>query len=629
MAQLWRHHPKLAQRIDELPIDASLEVQPSKKGPVTALVTTTDGRTLFLHSRYDPQREALDFCKTLDKNEAGCIILAGLALGYHLKALFEVFGQEMVIFVCEPDLITVKTALEHTDLSKELATGRVEILTQLEKDALHERLGRHSTVLMLGTIFAAPPVSREHNAPFHTACRQTIMDYAAFAKTSLITLVRNAEITCRNIANNLPTYLSTPPPDAIRRRFAGCPAILVAAGPSLVKNVDQLRPLQDKAVLITAQTTLRLLLGKGIKPHFVTSLDFSELSRQFFEAVDIPDDLVLVAEPKASWHVIDTFRGTPAMAGNRVIMLDNEFAHRCVGEGLAKRSPIEAGATVMHLAFYLAQWLGCDPIIFVGQDLGFSGHCYYAPGLPIHRAWQSELGRYGTLEIKEWERIIRQRPILRRIKDIAGRAIYTDEQMFSYLEQFERDFAKATARIIDATEGGARKAGTEVMPLREAAAQFCREPIAASRFDYLQAEWYNPAKLEPAREAMADRREQLQAFRKLCRETRDVLEELEGLLGDRQRFNKRIVRVDELRTLVQQHELIFRMVRDVSQLGELQKFAADRQIAGDSNSGRTGAERRLRRDTRFMESLLQGCDSLGSILDQALARFDEAREAGE
>lgn len=649
MTRLWRHDPRLALAIDEVPPDASLAVTPSKRGPMTAVIAAEDGRKLFLHSRYDPEQEARDFCKGLGKNEAYCIILSGLGLGYHIKALFETFGDEIVVVVTEPDLVVIKTALEHTDLTREFDTGRIEILTSLAKNSLHERLGRHGTMLMLGTLFAVPPVARDHNVDFHHACRQAITDYAAFAKMSLLTLVRNAAITCRNIANNLPTYVCTPAADLLRRAFAGCPAILVAAGPSLAKNIDQLAALQDKAVLIAAQTTLRLLLSRGIKPHFVTSLDFSDLSKQFFEAVQVPDDLVLVAEPKASWHVVDAFRGTPAMAGHRIILLDNEFAHRCLGEALAKRTPMEAGATVMHLAFYLAQWLGCDPIILVGQDLAFGGHCYYTPGVAIHRAWRPELGRYCTLEMKEWMRIIRQREILRKVKDIDGRDVFTDEQMFTYLQQFERDFARSAARIIDATEGGARKAGAAVMSLADAAGRYCREPLDPTKFDYLRRSWYDPARLDPARQGMATRRKELDAFRALCVETRDILAELSGLLDSPKEFNRRIVRVDELRTLVQQQGAIFRMVRDVSQLGELQKFAADRRLAidlgrmkGDAAASpnspkrpteaattKLRAERQLQRDKRLVESLLEGCDELEKILDEAIARFDLAMKASD
>ncbi len=681
MRRLWRHDPELAQRIDEVPIDASLALQPTKAGPPTASVTTEDGRTLLLHSRYDPFHEAREFCASLQTDDAACVVLSGLGLGYHPRALIEHFGKETIIIICEPDLVALKTALETTDLAEAVGSGQIEFITSLDKAALHQRLSRHSASMMLGTVFAVPPVARDHNAAFHAACRDAITDFAAYAKVSLTTLVRNAAITCRNVANNLPTYVATPPPDLLRNRFSGYPAILVAAGPSLSKNVHLLQGLGDKAVIIAAQTTLRPLLERGIRPHFVTSLDFSDLSRQFFEGLDVPEEVVLVAEPKASWQVIDAFRcsavpsaeatatsapaisrchmggdGAPAIswchtmqdsapadsrchtdegaapadsqchkdeALRRVILLDNPFARRCVGDELARRASMEAGATVMHLAFYLAQWLACNPIIFIGQDLAFGGHCYYAPGVAMHRAWAPELGRYCTLEMKEWERIARQRRTLRKVPDIDGRPIYTDEQMFTYLQQFERDFAGCSAQVIDATEGGARKTGAASMRLADAIAEHCRRPIPPPCFDYLRAAWFDPSRLRPARKALAARLEELTAFRDLCAETRTQLEELTGLVETPAEFNRRIARVDELRTVVQQHELIYRMVRDVSQLAELQKIAADRRITVDEATGKHRARRQLQRDRRFMEALLQGCDELQRILDDSLARFDD------
>lgn len=627
MRQLWRQNPRLAQRVDEVPMETTLDVVASKTGPATARVRTTDERTLYLHSRYDPRREAAEFCESLDKSDATLFVLSGLGLGYHVKALGKVFGDQIVIIVTEPDLVTIKTCLEHTDLSNELATGRVLFVTELDKAALHEQLGRHSTMLMLGTCFVVPPVARDHQADFHNACRKAITDYAAFARMSLVTLVKNSAITCRNVANNLPTYVSTPSIDILRRRFSGCPAILVAAGPSLARNIDQLTTLQDRAVIIAAQTTLRPLLARGIRPHFATSLDFSNLSRQFFEGVDLPEDLVLIAEPKASCNVVDTFRGTAALAGRRAILLDNDFAHLCLGDDLARRTPLEAGATVMHLAFYLACWLGCDPVIFVGQDLGFTGHCYYTPGVAMHRAWRPELGRFGTLEMKEWERIARHRPILRKMTDVFGRDIYSDDQMFTYLQQFERDFARSAVEVIDATEGGVRKSGACVRSLSETADRYCRQTIPSSCWSFLKRAWYDTSRTAAARTVLAERRDELETFRSLCLETRDVLNELETKVADPAAFNRRMVRVDELRTMAQAHGIVFRMVGSVSQLGELQKFSADRRIVMDGVRGADRARRQLQRDRRFIDALLNGCDELAAILDESLRRFDQAMEA--
>ena len=44
----------------------------------------------------------------------------------------------------------------------------------------------------------------------------------------------------------------------------------------------------------------------------------------------------------------------------------------------------------------------------------------------------------------------------------------------------------------------------------------------------------------------------------------------------------------------------------------------------DEVVGRSKARRQLQRDLRFIESLLEGCDRLESIFDEALDRFDNA-----
>ncbi len=620
MRQLWRSDPQLAWAVDQLPFDASLNVIESRKGPPTASVMTDDCRTLFLHSKYDPQREAADLCKQLDAERAACVVLNGFGLGHAIKAIHEQLGNDTVVFVTEPDLVTIKTALEEVDLARELATGHVRIITRLDKDYLHDTLTPYSTQLMLGTVFAVPTVARDHHAVFHEQARQAILDYASFAKMSLTTLVRNAEVTCRNIANNLPTYITTPPPDLLKGACKGMPSVLVAAGPSLRKNIAQLADLRDKAIIIAAQTTLRPLLERNIVPHFVTTLDFSDLSKHFFEGLRIPEEVILVAEPKASWAVIDAFRaavdGTP-----RVVMLDNKFARHCLGDRLAGRARIEPGATVMHLAFYLAQWLGCDPIAFIGQDLSFGDHTYYAPGVEMHRTWQPELGRFCTLEMKEWERIARHRPILRQVEGIDGTTIYTDEQMHTYLQQFERDFARAPQTVIDATEGGARKHGADTMTLAGASAKW-QSSAADWSTPLTRYTWANLALVPDAIRALNERLTSLDQFEALCRDTESILIELEDLIERPDVFNRRIARVDELRTLVQMQGLIFRMVRDVSQQAELQKISSDRRLSKDAPDDAVRAHRQLRRDRSFIESMLDGCTRLRRILQDAVERFD-------
>src|ERR1051325_4759662 len=104
--------------------------------------------------------------------------------------------------------------------------------------------------------------------------------------------------------------------------------------------------------------------------------------------------------------------------------------------------------------------------------------------------------------------------------------------MFTYLEQFERDFAKAPQAVIDASEGGVRKAGTRVMSLADAAGQCCTASCDARALISPAGEWDSPGKLAPGREAIESRLASLTEFRQLCQETRGLLVELQGLVKD-------------------------------------------------------------------------------------------------
>lgn len=620
MAGLWRHDAKLAVQIDALPDDALLPVKQSKSGPATVAVETAQGRKIWLHSRYDPRDEARKFVENVDVSDAFCFVVGGFGMGHHIRALFDRLLGDALILITEPNLALIRTALQHVDLSEALHSGRCVILTEDVTSQLHEKLKPHQTLMMLGTQIVAHPASQQLAGEFHGTLRQMITDYASYCRMTLVTLVANSRITATNVAQNLPTYVSTSPIDDLRGRFKGYPAVVVAAGPSLHRNIDLLSELTDRAVICSVQTTYKTLLKRGIVPDFVTSLDYHEMSRRFFEGIEDPGGTCLVAEPKATWHVVDTFQGP-------VSLLYNEFAEQCLGKDLAGRSGLPAGTTVAHLAFYLAQHLGCDPIVFVGQDLAFTDNSYYAPGVPTHDIWRVELNRFNAIETKEWERIIRSRSVLRKVPDIHGQEIYTDEQMFTYMQQFESDFVTASARIIDASEGGAIKRGAEPMTLAEVAERFCGRIIPAELRGYRhEPPRRDRSRLDQARERLVKRRDDLVAFRDLCRKTLDLLEKLTELTDRKSEFNRTVAKVDEMRAAVRNHQDIYKMVSTVSQLAELRRFTADRKIHADDPSGLDRANRQLARDVDFIKHLLSGCDVLDDILAGSIERFDQAIE---
>ncbi len=619
MAALWRTDPSLAQQLDDLP-DSLLEtLTPSKVGPFTLAVTAADGRVVWLHSRYDPIKQANQFAQSVDL-EKPTVILTGLGLGYPAEAIWLRTRGRSLLIVLEPDLAMIFRALHCSDLAKPIGDGRVVFLTSDDVERLHGRLEPQNLLLMAGTQFVPFDPGLQLAGEFHKRMSQKITDFVAYMNMSTRTAFGNARITALNVANNLPAYLATPPIDILRNRFAGFPGVLIAAGPSLRKHLHMLPGLRGRAVTCCVQTLFKTLLAREIIPDFVVSLDYSEVSKRYFEGIEDFRDVHLVVEPKATHHVVDVY-------GGPLSLLDNAFARMCLGDDLAARGGLRAGATVAHLAFYLLEYLGCNPIILVGQDLGFSDGMYYTPGVAVHEVWQGELNRYNTLEMMEWQRVIRHRKILHPAIDTNGHAIYTDDQMLTYLQQFERDFAVSPATVIDATEGGMPKRATQRMTFADAIERFCQRPIPPEALEYRQrVRWHDASRLVEGRKRVLERIEQLDGFLRMCRQTGQDLQELDKALDrNTAAFNRLIAKADRARVRAHKDQAIMRMVSDLAQLAEYRRLTADRLLEGQEDLGEIErAHRQLQRDMAYNQGMVEAGDNLREALQTAVKRFDAA-----
>lgn len=614
LAALYQRDQVLAAALDALPFGQARALEVARDGNATVRLVADEGREVYAHSRYRPREEAGKFVEQLPATENPTFVVSGMGLGYHLLEFERRYDRPLLIVV-EEDLGLIKSALCLHDFSGLITGGRLVFLTRADNNLLHARLGTCNADLLLGMQFVTLPHARRCRVRFHEQMRRLLTDFVSVARLQIVTLLKNARITFKNVAFNLPSYLANPGIETLRDRAAGYPAIIVAAGPSLARNVDQLGSLRERAVLIAVQTVLKLLHALGLTPHFVTSLDFHEVSAEFFRGFRIGDDCTLVAEPKATWHVPDGFAG-----GKRV--LHHRFYDTLLQEHAPQRGGLRPGTTVAHLAFYLAQHLGCDPIIFVGQDLAFSEGMFYMPGSPIEQAWQPELNRFQTVEMKQWERIVRNRPILRTVKDIHGRDTYTDDLLFTYAEQFKNDFATSPQRIIQATEGGLPLSGVEVMPLREAARRHCDRRLPPDLFSVASDSSVDQLK-QLACVALEQRIKELKHAQEIAGEMSGLLEKLETLVEQPGEFNRLIARVDALRTLIHKYPEMYRLVIDVSATAELRRYTADRRIGDPQTETAETARQRLRRDRDFVESFIDSCEFVARVLPETLERVRE------
>ncbi len=613
LAQLRRTEPELCQRLLDQP-PASLQWAASNAGPLWATIDH-QGRQLALASRYDPIAEAEKLASSVDHTKHGGIVVLGLGLGYHVAHIARHMGNNSLLVVFEPNLALLRAVLERIDHTAWLGRPNVVLADDhMDRAALLGRVEYFSAMMMQGIALVTHPPSRQMHAEALKQFGQMVTEALSYCRTHVATAIVNATRTYRNLALNLPYYVAGASTDDLYEAARGYPAVCVGAGPSLVKNVDLLTDpaVRQNVVVITAQTTLKPLLARGIRPDFVTALDYHEISRRFYEGLPDLPDVTLVAEPLANPAILDSYPGP-------IRVTNHKFLDGLLGALAQPRIPVPYGATVAHLSFYVAQHLGCDPIILIGQDLGFSDGLYYSPGTAIHDVWAPELGPFNTLEMMEWQRIVRHKPLLRKLRDIHGRPIYSDEQMLTYLKQFERDFAKAPQKVLDASEGGLPKDHTTATTLAEALSAHATRPVPRLPTPPRRLD---PDRLAAASRLLRQRTDEVTQIRQLSRKAIPLLRQMIEHQRDRPRMNQLLERVEKIKRRVNELHESFNVINDLNALGAFRRARADRAIFNTDTDEFERQRRQIDRDLDNLDMLIQACEEAMKIFRDALERVE-------
>ncbi len=619
LACLRVSEPALADRIaDASP--AVMDWSASRSGPLCASVEH-QGRALWLASRYDPDGEAQKLISKVDVSKHACVVVQGIGLGYHVLHLASRLHEtQNVMIVYEPDVRLLRAVLERIDHTAWLSQANILLIDdRVDRAGMIGRTESFAGMLTQGTILVAHPPTRQLHG-------QAVQDFGAmmaevleYCRTNVATILVNASRTYWNLSVNLPHYAAGAGVDDLADSAKGYPAVCIGAGPSLAKNIDLLKDhdARSNVVVIAVQTMLKPLLAHGIKPDYVTALDYHEISKRFYEGLPDLPDVTLIAEPLVNPTVLDSYPGP-------IRMTSSGFLDVLLGDQARPRTSIRPGATVSHLSFYLAQHLGCDPIILLGMDLGFSDGLYYFPGTAIHDVWAPELGPFNTLEMMEWQRIVRHRSHLRKLEDANGRPIYSDEQMMTYLKQFERDFAEAPQQILDATEGGVPKEHVTCVTLAQALAQHAKQPVPALPKAELGLD---KESLSVTAKLLRQRSAEVTELRRLSSKTAPMLRKMLASQRDQKKMDRLFKQLAPIQRRVDELSNTFALVNNLNAIGAFRRARTDRSIDNADLDPFERQRQQLERDIENLDWLIQACDELLSILRDALTRVETFRNA--
>ncbi|MBS3927779.1 MAG: DUF115 domain-containing protein [Sphingomonadales bacterium] len=222
----------------------------------------------------------------------------------------------------------------------------------------------------------------------------SFMDSCANEKT----IEARADSWLANVTANRPHFLTPNPP------LLGLTAFVVAAGPSLRKNVKALKTIGRMGVIVCVDAAYRYLVEQGVTPDYCATIDADTRMVTMIEGVDT-SKTTLVAQASASPALINAWRGPKyflrATGGSRELDDKLHAAHRIVkakramlpGEEIDPVADVEVvfaglndalacGGNVTSYAHVFAlSLLRATKVVFVGADYAWlDDNDFYAGG---------------------------------------------------------------------------------------------------------------------------------------------------------------------------------------------------------------------------------------------------------
>lgn len=492
-----------------------IEVLMSKTG-LPIIQIQHNGHMLPIHSKYNPVTEAERLIDSYSAQieQADHIFFYGVGLGYHLAITQKRYPNKF-ISTYEPieniyreysryaGQIDVKTA----DIANQyVGDSNEEILINLRK--FKPYLAQNILIIILPVY---ERIAKESIQRFSQIFQQFIKD----TRTNTMTNLVFNERWIINMIMNTPWILNTANIQE-NNPFEGKPVILVAAGPSLTEELENLRFIkkQGLAFIFAVGSANEVLIKQKILPDAVVSYDPSIVNYQVFLELT-----------KQRLYNIPLIFGTtighetlPLFLGPKFHMVMNRDQFTPYIQDV-KFKTVNDSSTISNVTLQLLGQLNVNKIILVGQNFAYKEHTYYAEGID----------RYDDIKyIDMISKKIKSGQIM-TVEDVHGGVVQTEQGYDNMRREMEIYIKSMTdLKIINTTKGGAKIAGTIFKPLIEIIQDELKEKI-------VDRDWWKCLNTTPTKISEKKNKQLQQAslgYRTLFNDMMTLLEQLEKQDGD-------------------------------------------------------------------------------------------------
>lgn len=429
----------------------------------TILKVNKNGRLLYLNGKYAPSEVVGHWLEQQGKiEEYTPVVIIGISNGYHVRRIMESVPKTANILIYEPCFEMFRRELEEVDLSflfdLDVPVGIiVDGLNENEMEAYFHLMISYDNMTSLKYY-----MSGNYTELFQEEIEDFVKKLKAHVERLSVvwnTLVRYTNVKAKNTFNNLPYLYNGYSMEALQGIIPeDVPAIVVSAGPSLNKNIMDLKKAVGKACIIATDTAMKPLLNAGIIPNLFVIIDGLKPGI-LFEHKDL-SKVPMVAMTGVSVEPMQYHKGKKFFYNSSSPLEENILADLSKKENKNRILPgLLTGGSVANSAYSLGVYMGARTVILVGQDLAMTGNRTHADG-----TFQQKM---DEIDVKSGEYF--------EVESIDGGKVLTRDDFDRYRKWFE-DIAKKWSNVtmVDATEGGALIHGSKVMSLKGAIRKYCK-----------------------------------------------------------------------------------------------------------------------------------------------------------
>ncbi|MCI8280746.1 MAG: motility associated factor glycosyltransferase family protein [Lachnospiraceae bacterium] len=428
-----------------------------------------DGRTLYLGGKRNAKEPIAMWLERLGKlPKYAPVFLFGIGSGSYLKALADNTEKEVNIVVYEPSIRIFLKTLEEVDLSTEIENRPIAFVVEELND------GEFEPVMNRVLVFENLEFFREEIHPnYKEWYAEKIIEKVRLLQRTTERMIVDANTgkkfsthVAANIFHNVKYICEGYHTKGLMEAIpTDVPAILVSAGPSLNKNVHELKRAKNKSFIVAVDTALKPMLKAGIKPDVFITID----AKKDFHLIDAEGvaEIPVIAPTCAHYVILDHQKGKKIFYDGGDAIPNELYAIN------GKELPdVSSGGSVACSAFSMLYKMGFHTVIMLGQDLAYSDNKSHADGTFQEKMPEEDTKNMITVKGNYVDKIPTRR----------------DFRIF--LDWFEMYIKGAKEhegiRVINATEGGAYIEGTEVMTLKDAIEEVCsKEVYFSEKIDHM------------------------------------------------------------------------------------------------------------------------------------------------